>query len=171
MDFTNLPYNGLKNLFNKAISSMISSTNGLSVTCTLHYPITKFEDCSNCVRIPIGAKVSTRYQHGGPVPFPYNQPCPVCNGEGKRGVETSETVELLIIHDPKNFIEAPAEIPNGMIQCIAKKALFPKLQKCSYMIASDKFTGFREFKYKRDTAPMPAGMGDEEFVVSNWVRI
>lgn len=170
-DFTGLPFNDLKNLFNQAINSMISATNGLSVTCTIHYPITKFENCNNCIRIPIGGKNSSRYQHGGPIPFPFGQTCPMCNGEGKRGVETTESIELLVVHDPKNFIGPVANLPSGMIQIISKKESFPKLEKCAFITVSDKFTGFKEFKYRKDQSPVPAGLGDEYFTISNWVRI
>ena len=171
MGFDSLPYEGLKDLFNDAISSMFS-TDGLKVSCKLMFSSTKFNDCTNCIYDNIGRKSSNRFQSGGSIPFPFGQICPVCNGAGKISNESSETVDLLVVYDPKQFIGGiPVNVLDGSIQVIAKKALTSKLEKTNYLLTSLPANGFKELKYKRNSAVVPAGFGSEQFVFCNWDRV
>lgn len=171
MSFNNLPFNKLKNLFNDAINSLFS-TDALKVSCTLEYSATKFNDCPNCIYDNIGRKSSNRFQAGGSIPFPFGQICPVCNGEGKIANESSENVDLLVIHEPKQFIGGlPANLLDGTIQVIAKRELTAKLEKANTMLASLSANGFKSLRYERDTPVTPAGFGAEQFVFCNWKRI
>lgn len=168
MDFSSFPYAKLKNIFNDAINSMF--TGGLAVTCRLYYPITKYETCSNCTPSPIGGKSNSIYNHGGPVPFSSMQNCPLCNGENKKPVVSTEDVELLVVHDPKQFINASVNIPDGTIQVIAKNTLTSKLENAESLVASLEMNGYKEFRYRKVTSPVPAGFADEKFVFCNWER-
>ena len=69
------PFSGIidsnfKTIFNNAISAILED-DALTVSCTLEYGITRYEDCVNCLYDPIGQKSSNRFQNGGPVPFPF----------------------------------------------------------------------------------------------------
>ena len=126
--FSGLITSDLKKLFNNAISSLLEDT-ALTVACTLYFGVTKYEDCSNCIYDPIGRKSSNRFQNGGSVPFRFGTICPICRGEGKKPVITTEDLNLAVIYDYKSFLNSrtPINIPDGSIQTICKKEIMPKL--------------------------------------------
>ena len=52
------PFSGIidssfKSVFNNAISAILAD-DALTISCTLEYGITKYEDCVNCLYDPIG---------------------------------------------------------------------------------------------------------------------
>ena len=60
------PFSGIissdfKQLFNNAISSLLYN-DALTLPCTLHYGVTKYNDCGNCVFDPIGNKSSNNFK-------------------------------------------------------------------------------------------------------------
>ena len=94
--FSGIIDNNFKTVFNNAISAMLDD-DALTIGCTLSYGVTRYDDCPNCVYDPIGRKSSNRFQDGGPVPFPYGGVCPLCNAAGRKGVETTEDINVAVI--------------------------------------------------------------------------
>ena len=154
--FSNIITSDMKKLFGNAIRSLLEDT-ALTVPCTLYFGITKYEACSNCIYDPIGRKSSNRYLTGGPVPFRNGGICPVCNGNGKKPVISTENLNLAVIYDYKDFlgIKTPVNAPNGA------KELQP----------STEISNYANSRFERITEPQPAGFGDDEFVFCNWKRI
>ena len=101
-NFSSIDYSGLQTIFDSAIGSMIDS-DACTVPCTLEFGVTKYDDCNNCVYDPIGRKSSNVYEAGGPVPFPFGGLCPMCNGQGKKPVVSTENVKVIIVYNPKEF--------------------------------------------------------------------
>ena len=171
------PFSGIitsefKDVFNNAISAILDA-DALAIPCTLSYGVTKYEGCVNCLYDPIGQKSSNRFQNGGPVPFPFGGGCPVCNGAGKRPVETTEDVSLGVIFDPREFlkISTPVNTPDGYIQTIGKKSMTPKLQRAKEIVVATSVSSFFSHRYQRASEPVPVGLGNSEFVVCTWRRV
>ena len=170
--FSGIITSGFKTIFNNAISSLLED-NALTISCTLSYGVTKYESCVNCVYDPIGQKSSNRFQNGGPVPFPFQGICPMCNGGGKRPVESSENVKLAVIFEPRDFIALDTHVntADGYIQTLAKKAMTPKLRRAKEIIVATDISGFFSHRYERASEPTPLGLGNNEFVVCSWRRL
>jgi hypothetical protein len=171
------PFSGIidsnfKTVFNNAIFAILEN-DALTITCTLEYGITKYENCANCVFDPIGRKSANRFQDGGPIPFPYGGICPMCNGAGKKPVTSSEDVNLAVIFEPRQFLEisTPVNTADGFIQTLAKKEMTPKLQRAKEIIVATEISGFFKHRYERVSEPSPIGLGNNEFVLCNWRRM
>jgi len=170
--FSGLVDSSFKTVFNNAISSLLDDS-ALTISCTLTYGVTRYESCVNCVYDPIGRKSSNRYQNGGPIPFPFQGICPVCNSAGKRPVESTENVNLAVIFEPRDFIDlgVHANTPDGYIQTLAKKTMTPKLQRAKEIIVATDISGYFSHRYQRASEPTPIGLGNNEFVVCSWKRV
>lgn len=58
--FSGIITSDMKSLFDNAIGSLLEDA-ALTVQCTLHFGVTKYEDCSNCIYDPIGRKSSNKF--------------------------------------------------------------------------------------------------------------
>ena len=170
------PFSGIidsnfKTVFNNAISAILDD-GALTIGCTLSYGVTKYDDCPNCVFDPIGRKSANRFQDGGPVPFPYGGLCPLCNGGGRKGVESTEDIKVAVIFDPRQFLEikTPVNTPDSFIQTLAKKEMTPKFQRAKEIIVATEISGFFTHRYQRVNEPTPIGLGNNEFVICTWRR-
>ena len=170
--FSGIVDDGFKSVFNNAITAILES-DGLTVTCTLDYGITKYENCVNCLYDPIGQKSSNRFQGGGPAPFPFGTLCPLCNGNGKRPITSSENVNLAVIFEPRQFLEigTPVNTADGYIQTLAKKVMTSKLQRAKEIVVATDTSGFFSHRYQRIGEPTPIGLGNSEFVICTWRRV
>lgn len=170
--FNSIDYTSIQSVFNDAISSLLNCS-GCAVTCTLEYGVTKYESCANCVYDPIGRKSSNRYLNGGPLPFPFGGLCPLCNGAGQRPVVSTEDVDLIVVYDPRDFMQfnVTVDAPNGLIQTMSKIELMPKLQTAKSIKVSKDIEGYFNRTYERVQEPMPCGFGKSAFAVCTWKRI
>ena len=171
-NFAGIISSDLKDLFNDAIGSMFEA-GALTVPCTLYYGITKWESCSNCLYDPIGRKSSNRYQDGGSVPFPFGGICSLCDGAGKRPVISTETTNLMVIFDYKQFLpmSAPVNNPDGLIQTMGKKEVTPQLKRAQEIRVATDLGGYGNHRFERFEEPQPMGFGGNEFVICTWKRI
>lgn len=170
--FAGIISSDLKDLFNNAIGALFEN-GACTVPCTLHYGITKWEACSNCIFDPIGRKSSNRFQNGGPVPFPFGGICPLCDGAGKKPVISTETANLMVIFDHKEFLStsAPVHSPDGLIQTMAQKELTPQMKRAKEIQVATDLGGYGNHRYQRIEEPQPIGFGGNEFVICTWKRI
>lgn len=173
--FNNINFPALQSVFNNAIESLLSCT-GCAVTCTLEYGVTKYESCVNCVYDPIGRKSSNRYLNGGPQPFPFGGLCPLCNGIGQRAVVSTEDIDLIVVYDPRDFIQfsenlSTVNTPTSLMQTMSKIELMPKLQAAKSIKVSKDIEGYFNRTYERVQEPMPCGFGNAAFAVCTWKRI
>ena len=170
------PFSGIissdfKALYNNAISSLLYN-DALTLPCTLYYAATKFEDCANCVASVIGGKPSSRFQSGGPMPFSVGTRCPMCNGDGKRAVISTVSINLMVIWDSKEFISAgTVNSPEGLIQTITFDENTPKLKRAQKIVVATDKAGYGNHVYERASEPESCGFGGSEFVSCLWKRI
>lgn len=170
------PFSGIissdfKQLFNNAISSLLYN-DALTLPCTLHYGVTKYNDCGNCVFDPIGNKSSNKFQSGGSVPFPFGSICPMCGGNGKTPVETTEDINLMVIWNTKEFINF-GTVNDGqedMIQTVTFDENTPKLVRAKELIVATDIAGYARHRFERDSMPKPCGLGNTSFVECIWKR-
>tara|TARA_R110002020_G_scaffold55309_3_gene153626 strand:- start:9207 stop:9737 length:531 start_codon:yes stop_codon:yes gene_type:complete len=162
----------LKTLFNDAIKGLIEGGAG-TIPCTIYYGITKWESCDNCLYDPIGKKSSNRYQNGGAVPFGHGGICPVCNGEGKRPVISTENIDLVVVFDYKEFMgmSTPVNNPEGLIQTMATKEATPKFKRAKELQVATDIAGYGDQRFQRHSEPQPLGLGNNEFVICTWKRV
>lgn len=168
--FSGIISNNFKQLFNNAISALLYD-DSLTLPCTIYYGVTKYEDCVNCNYDVVGRKSSNTYQSGGPVPFFMGTICPMCNGEGKRAVETTEDLNLMIIWDQKSFINSnTVNIPQGTIQTITFNYNTPKLKRAKEIIVATDIAKYARHRYERISEPQPCGLGNSDFVECMWKK-
>jgi len=164
------PFSGIISTELKALhTNMISSllyNDALTLPCVLYYGVTKYEDCNNCVFDVIGNKSANKHQSGGPIPFPFGSICPMCNGQGKRGIESTENLNLMIIWDNKQFIDAGTvnDASDDLIQIITFDENLPKIVRAKEIIVmSDKVSLDRQ-RFERFSHPQPCGWGTSDFI-------
>lgn len=151
---------------------LLLASTGLTTRCLLNYGISKKNICPNCVYDPGLKKSANKYKDGGPRPFPNGMICPYCKGAGYYGNVQIEQVYLAVIWSFKDWILKPINIENpaGMIQTICSRSLYTKLKKCKDMTVVLSNTNSNPlFRLYED--PNPAGLGDNNYLITNWERI
>ena len=163
--FSGIIGTNLKTLYSNAISAMLYN-DACTIKSTLHYGITKYENCQNCLYDPIGQKSSNKYQSGGPVPFPFGSICPVCDGRGKRGVETTETIYVMVIWDYKDFFNVGTVNTgsNDMIQILTFDENTPKIKKTNEITIDVDKAGYGRHRFAKAGEPQPCGFSNTDFV-------
>lgn len=168
--FSGLINNDFKKLYKDALSALFYD-DAATIPCRIYYGTTRYEDCPNCVASPIGQQPSTRYQDGGPIPFPFGSICPMCNGNGKRPVETSETINLVVIWDYKQFVNNnTVSQADGVIQTITFASNTPKLKRAKELVVATDIAGYGRHRFERISEPQPCGFSDDDFVECLWKR-
>lgn len=159
----------LKALYKQQIDSLFGS-DSLSLPCTLVSQDNKKTECSNCIIDPISRRSSGRYKSGGVVNFPYGQLCPVCNGLGFVRNKSETSIDLLVIHDYRKWINfnASISIPDGMMQTISKFVDLTKIQSANTLIVDSNTSYFPSQEYIRDSEPQPIGLGSNDYLYTFW---
>jgi len=94
----------------------------------------------------------------------------MCNGNGKRAVESSEDLNLMIIWNPKEFFNAgTVESADGMIQTVTFVANTPKLKRAKEIIVNTDQGSYGRYRYQRTSEPTPCGFSSE-FIECMWKR-
>lgn len=166
------PFSGIitqefKQLFTDMISAMLYD-DACTIPCELRYGVTRYEDCPNC-------NGGTVHVDGGPMPFPFGAPCPMCNGQGKRPVETSETIHLMVIWDSRQFVNrnnlsGTVLNQDDIIQTITFKENIPKLRKAKELIVAREDRGYQLYRYEKYAGPSLCGLGTTDFAECLWKR-
>jgi hypothetical protein len=143
----------------------------------LVYPEKK-EDCPNCRSDTLGTKTRSVsvYVANGPYPFERGMPCPYCNGQGFKAVESTDEIVLRIYWDKRFWVNVgfPLDVPDGSIQTIAYMVDLPKIEKCKYLIPNyDGIEKYDKSKYQRTGPSFPQGFkqNNTKYVVTFWKRI
>lgn len=170
------PFSGIitsefKQLFDNAISALLYN-DALTLPCTVSYGVTRWDSCENCVYDAVGQKSSNRYLDGGPVPFPFGSTCPMCDGQGRHPIVTTENINLAVIWDSKKFINVgTVASPNGMIQTLTFSYNIPILKRAKELIVATGIANYGDYRYERASEPDPCGLGNTTFVHCLWKRI
>ena len=167
MDF-NIP-SDIFDCYNDAVSQIFNRT------ATLIYPEKK-EDCPNCIldTMGTGRRSISQYQDGGPYPFTRGMPCPYCNGAGYKAIESTDTINLRIYWDRKNWVKTGASIaiPDASIQTISYMTDLDKIEQCKYLVP--KYDGIENYqtsaKYQKAGSSFPQGFNQNstKYVVTFW---
>lgn len=168
--FAGLISTEFKTLHVQMITELIS---GCSVTCTVTFGVTLYNDCPNCLFDPIGNKSANRYQTGGPAPFTVGQ-CPMCAGVGKIPDEQTSTLSLAPIYDYKSWIPgitSNVRSPNGFVQTISAFSTYDTLKQAKEVIMDTAIDSSTRARFERFGEPEPCGMGASSFVLTMWKRI
>lgn len=157
----------LLDLHESIVSSMIEQ---LGQAYTVYYkPV--YTECVNCVANPIGNVSANIFRTGGPVPFPFGAICPICNGEGFKQTQTTDTVQLEVIWEQRKFIDIGQQIkiPDGAVQV---KGYMGDLQKLQDMEGIDILgpTNLLGGLYKLWGQPIPQGFRKDKFFLAFLVR-
>ena len=171
--FENLITKEFKSIFNNAIDSIITE-NGLSVPCRLKYSGEASQTlCNNCLYDPISKLSANLYKNGGPVVFTNNHICPVCMGMGIVKSDSSEILYMAAIFDSKYFVNwstEAAHIPGGMVQTICLLSYLPKIRNANEIVFDTNIENYGNYSYERAGDPMPAGLGDNRYIITMWKR-
>ena len=116
---------------------------------------------------------SCRYIAGGPIPFPMGSICPMCNGDGKRPVVSTENISLMVIWNSTEFMNQTtvADDSQDRIQTITFKENTPKLVRAESLIVATGISAYTQHRYQRMGSPRPCGFGDTDFVECVWKRL
>ena len=141
-------------------------------TCTLVYPERR-QTCENCVTNTFGGRSTSFYKSGGPFPFNQGELCPLCGGEGYKNVETTESVELRIYYNRRDFIDVGfnADIPNNVIQTVGYMDDYAKLTKAKELLVD--VGPHNKGRYKRISEPYNQGFKQNptQYIVIFWERV
>ncbi len=170
-DFASLLGPSFKGLFNSAIDGILDS-NALSVECKLYYDTTDAIYCNNCVFDPILNKSFNKYNSTGPLNFPEGSICPVCGGYGKILHDTTENIYMAMIFDSKywmnwgpNFVN----IPNLAAQSLSPISMMPKILNSSKLVIVN-VEQYDNGSYSKAGQPTPMGLGNHNYILTNWTR-
>ncbi len=161
----------LKKLFTDAINGILEES-ALTVPCKLIYE-GKMVVCSNCQINPVTGKSSGVYKTGGPIPFT-NKICPYCSGEGKKTLDTDETIHMCLVWDYKSWknMGFNIESPDGYCVSLCNVSLLPKIKRAKCIILNTDVEDYKRHKFTRNGEPNPMGccVGDEMFIATLWKR-
>lgn len=143
--------------------------------CKLVYP-PNWEYCSDCIWDQIGQKSSNRWRTGGPLPFSDGQICPMCNGIGRRAVETqTETIKMTCAFLPKDFYfpmnDIDLRVPYGIIQTRFYLTDLPKIERCDHVLFQVDIQGVARRPYKLHQEPSDSfSIIQNRYAVCAWKR-
>ena len=163
---------GLKTLYNNQMDMLLASS-GLATEVTFTFGVSKKQLCPNCIFDPNLKKSANKYKSGGPVSFDLGKICPYCNGVGYYGETNTETGYLAIIWDYKKWINPPTNIAisDGMIQTICDKAYLPSIRQCKDIMVLYPSTNNKKHKFQLYGEPSPAGLGDNNYIITMWTKV
>ncbi len=134
--------------------------NYLGYDCKLFYPGV-FAKCPNCLTDATGHKSFNKFRNGGPVYFPDNTICPVCQGVGNIGTATYEVIKLALEIFPQNYREfaQPEQInlTAGTLDVLGFYADMPKMQRADYIIPFININPNNQNRYRLLGDPLPNG--------------
>jgi hypothetical protein len=157
----------LKNIYKNTINELISS-HGLTNQCVLSFNNGATDYCDNCLFDPVSKISSNIYNGIGPRSFIDYTICPECMGLGvKQNNTKTKTLSLAVIFDSKYFINFNAKvinIPDISIQTICHKNSALDIRNCSSM-------SINNVSYERAGDVNPVGLGDLDFIFTNWKKL
>lgn len=162
----------LKATFKNMIDALLEDA-ALTVPCQFIYGVTKYTQCTNCVYNAATGKSSNIYLSGGAVPF--NQgTCPVCNGEGKISVVTTEDgIYMGVIYNHKKWLPMKGSsvlTPEDYVQTVCSISLLPKIMKAKEIIVNTDISTYVKQRFVLQGEPQPGGFGEDDYIFAMWKR-
>jgi hypothetical protein len=162
--------NGLADIFNEAMDSLLSSE--FAKGCTLYLPPISTQ-CPNCLQNPnTGASIAV-YNGFGPIPFQNGSICPVCNGQGYSKVSQSVNATVLIYWDKSSIAKAgwPLEIPDDTVLISGFLTDLPNFLKAERIQMYNGADGYPEYLFERAGDQIPRGLGKNRYFWGLWHRV
>lgn len=159
-----------KKIFKDSIDTILAQ-GGLTVSCTIEYENTLRDLCYNCEFDPINQRSANVPKSTAVVNFPHQSICPVCNGFGYVDTAKDEKVNLAVIFDHKYFLNWGSNainVPEGTIQTICSISLLPKIKEAKNLIVDSTLANYGNYHYVRAGDPEPAGLGNNDYIVTLW---
>jgi hypothetical protein len=154
-----------------ALDDLISE---LGKECLLVYP-PRWVACAACVAQPQGNRPSSRWKTGGPLPINAASPCPLCNGQGRRAEEESETLTMSCQWDPREFprlfpelaLKLRAPYSTLRTKCYLEQA--PKLMRCDHLRLQVPIEGVSTRRFVLASAPSDqSSIVQDRYAVAYW---
>lgn len=166
-----MDYPFYQKLFNQQMDSFLASS-GLTTECTINYGSKNLSQCPNCIYDVALKKSANIYKTGGPVAFDDHQICPYCRGSGLYGSSQTETIYLAVLWDYKSWIIKPINLenPTGYIQTICSKNYTKKILQAEDMTIKN-LESVDSATFILDGEPTPAGLGDQNYIITQWKKI
>lgn len=150
--FTNTA--GLQDYTQTYITDLINEWGKL---CRLVYPPT-YETCPNCQSSIPGNKSANRYLHGGPIPFPLGQVCPMCDGDCKRAKQVSEEIMALVTWNPSEYVVGPDGQVRFPADYIVRLKTFiyhlPKIKMADHIIVDVSLEPYVSYRFRLKGEPI-----------------
>lgn len=149
--------------------------NKLGMDCTIYNP-SRDVDCPNCVYNAATKRSANIYQAGGPRPFQNGQICPYCNGAGIQKVVSTDSVRMIVIWNPKDWIKIPSmasmdwNSPESYAQTWGYITDLPKIQRAESVLITNATQQFNNYKFIRHGEPCPQGLQENRYFVMMWKR-
>jgi hypothetical protein len=157
----------LKNIYKNMINELISP-HGLTNKCTLSFNNGASDYCDNCLFDPVSKVSANIYNGTGPRSFINYTVCPECLGLGvKQNNNKTKILNLAVIFDSKSFINFDSKVvnvPNVDIQTICHSNNTLDIRNCSSI-------SINNISYERIGDVNPVGLGDLDFIFTNWKRL
>lgn len=165
-----ISYPNLQQLFNQQLDNYLSNS-GLSTPCLLNMGTNNLLECPNCFYDNMLKKSSNVYKTGGPISFADGSICPFCRGSGQAGTAQSITINMAVLWDYKSWIIKPINIenPTGFVQTICHKTHRNVILQAQDMTVLN--TEQNAPTFTLDSEPTPAGLGDQNYIISQWKKI
>lgn len=147
-----------------ATDAIKETLRAFSVLSRFYYPSTTYIDC-NCAN-------SIENQSPNPYIHKTSAACSICNGTGKKPVETYEDINIPVIFDQKSFKNMGGNFvfsADGNCQTMSTYDTIIKIKGSSYVIFDVTNSGK---KFQRMGEPEIQSFGDEtRFILTSWQEI
>lgn len=171
--FDDIDFDEQVSTFEDGIDFLIN--NG-GLNCLLIYP-DRQEDCPNCEFDSLSNRSANVYTAGGPVPFTNGDVCPYCDGVGLKYQPVTETIKMIVVWNPKEWISLPqankidvVKTPRTMIQTWAFSSDIPKILNAQRIRFETNLEGYIKWEGRRVGEPAPQGLKNSRYFVCMWER-
>ena len=138
--------------------------------CKLVYQ-PRYIDCQACNFSTIGNKPNSVWQPGNPSQI---LGCVFCGGTGKKPVEVSEQINLILVWNPSQFLKPAAQVesPYDVIQSRGAISNLPKILRCIEMHTQLPIEPYMKARYILDGQPNDQfNILQNTYFIATWRRI
>lgn len=144
-----------KHFVDDGLLALTDAFDAISKPCTLILPPV-YKDCVNCSSAYGSSFLTSRYTHGGPMPFSEGAACPMCNGSGQHAESEELTINLVIHYKPKEFAKYLPEnfvIPEGSVVVKGKIADLKNMLASRKIVLQNTMENYINYAYEMSGEP------------------
>ena len=142
------------------------------VNCKLIYPSRRIA-CVNCVsgRSMVGSTSTSRYKHGGPMPFNFGN-CPTCGGQGYKEEEQTTTIKLRIYYKGEEFVKVNnLNVADADAQVIGFIYDLPKFNRANEILCDSDQEDYHKWRFTRSGDALPHGFKHNRYFIALLKRV